>query len=70
MRWYSVKDHLIPANNGLVFVALEVDDMCVYKMASYKFNSKTDEFSWFDENGNTFSQITHFCIPEPVEREE
>lgn len=70
MKWYSVKDYKIPANISFVLVALDVDHTCAYIMAEHKYNQKTDEFSWFDENGNTFSQVTHFCIPEPVEIEE
>lgn len=66
MRWYSVFDYKVPANIGMVFVALDVDHLCVYKMGEYKHNPKTDKFSWFDENGNTFSQVSYFCIPEPI----
>lgn len=66
MKWYSVKQYQIPVNLSYVFVAISFDNMCLYKLAQYKHNSKTDEFDWFDEKGNTLSQVTHFCIPQPV----
>lgn len=42
-----------------------------YQMAEYKFNNKTDTFEWFDEQEYLCSkQITHFCIPDPIEIED
>ena len=70
MRWYSVNTYKIPANIGIVFIALSVDELCVYKLSKYTYDARTDAFRWFDENDNTFSQVTHFCIPDPIEIEE
>lgn len=70
MKWYSVKKHKIPANIGFLFVALEVEELCSYAIAIYKHDIITDQFSWFHENGNKLSQVTHFCIPDPIEIEE
>ncbi len=70
MKWYSVKDYKVPANMGMLFVALSIENLCIYKICEYKHNLKTDEFSWFDEQGYTSSQVTHFCIPDPIEIEE
>jgi hypothetical protein len=69
MKWYSVKDYKIPAHLGYLFVALKVEEMCTYTIAEYTYNIKTDKFDWFNESGDTLSQVTHFCIPDPVEIE-
>lgn len=66
MKWYSVIDYKIPANIGYLFVALKVEELCAYSIAQYTHNILTDKFNWFDKDGNTLTQVTHFCIPEPT----
>lgn len=70
MKWYSVNDYKIPANIGYLFVALKVDELCTYDIAKYTHNSETDLFNWFNKDGNILVQVTHFCIPDPIEIEE
>ena len=70
MKWYSVKKHGIPVNSGHLFVALKVEELCAYDMAQYTHNFNTDRFDWFNKDGNVLTQVTHFCIPAPVDKEE
>lgn len=67
MKWYSVKKYKIPGNSSYIFVALSVEELCVFEMAKYTYCNKTDDFRWINEDGEILSQVTHFCIPDPIE---
>ncbi len=69
MKWYSVKDFLIPVNYGSIFVAVRVDEMCVHTMAKYKYDKKSDKYGWFNDDGNQLMNVSHFCVPDPIEIE-
>ncbi len=66
MKWYSVNEFKIPINYGYIFVALEVDEMCTYKIAEYRYNPESDLFNWFCENGSIMTQVKYFCLPDPI----
>jgi hypothetical protein len=53
-----------------IFVALDVEEMCVYEMAQYKYINRTDSFNWVNKQDSILTQVTHFCIPDPIPSEE
>lgn len=70
MKWYSVKKYKIPVNRGFIFVASDLDEMCMYDVAQYKHNEERDRFYWHNKDDRILMRVTHFCIPDPVEIEE
>lgn len=70
MKWYSIKEYKIPSNMQYIFVALDVEEMCVYEMAQYKYINRTDSFNWVNKQDSILTQVTHFCIPDPIPIED
>ena len=66
MKWYSVKEYKIPAETGFLFVVIESNGNWVFDMAEYTHNFKLDAPSWYSVSGTILSNVTHFCIPDPV----
>ncbi len=63
MRWYSVKDYVIP-KEIILFV-------CSNEGFFYCGSYKTDN-SWSIEecDDSSIPEVTHFCVPSPVPIEE
>jgi hypothetical protein len=65
MRWYSVKDYVVPRDCVLFLCCTE---------GNYYCGPYPEDNQWVldDEFGidKKIIKMTHFCIPEPVEREE
>lgn len=61
MKWYSVKKYKPPVdgNRYLVFAENEI------------YIAFCEDLYWMNyESGTLISEVTHFCIPDPIEVEE
>jgi len=71
MKWLSVKKYNPPAYNMSVFVRVKCNDNSYLHDVGYYDNG-----IWFTADNNEYSfdmdghEVTHFCIPDSVEREE
>jgi len=65
MRWYSIKDY-VPPRDCTLFAASSGG----YFYCGIYHGADGWEWELDDVDDKTEIDITHFCIPEPVEREE
>ncbi len=68
MKWYSVQKYR-PSYDGWYFVRYK-DHLTSLTECCYVLNNGKD-WMVFDRNDHLFAgEITHFCIPDPIEIEE
>lgn len=67
MKWYSIKKYKVPAGT-ICFILFEEDQ---FEVAMWGWHEKTKQYGFLTLEDNLLcSNVTHFCIPEPVEIEQ
>lgn len=67
MKWYSVKKYVPPNPSGECLIA-ECDQ--VLAIARYVYVESRLNWEWVDQKGIPYGDVSHFCIPDPIEIEE
>jgi hypothetical protein len=74
MKWYSVKKYIPVVGHVLVHIVRKKDNDSVICNARYHSNEedgcKFEPTCYIDEIALGESEITHFCMPDPVEIED
>lgn len=68
MKWYSIREYKPAVIGVFCFIRVRQGRIYVAKVESYSSN---EFYQWVSEDNKYFDteDVTHFCIPDPIEIE-